>query len=75
VYLPINEAGDAMNQSDETVRSGSGDEERSIESETAARRGVHRENPVVILKRKKKKSNKTKQDKKGKMTQQRITHC
>jgi hypothetical protein len=55
VYLPINEAGDAMNQSDETVRSGSGDEERSIESETAARRGVHRENPVVILKKKKEK--------------------
>lgn len=49
VYLPINEAGDAMNQSDETVRSGSADEERSIESETAARRGVHRENPVVIF--------------------------
>jgi hypothetical protein len=66
VYLPINEAGDAMNQSDETVRSGSGDEERSIESETAARRGVHRENPVVILKKKRKnqiKQNKIKREK------------
>jgi len=52
VYLPINEAGDAMNQSDETVRSGSVVEERSIESETAVRRGVHRENPVVIKKKK-----------------------
>jgi hypothetical protein len=54
VYLPINEAGDATYQSDETVRSGSRDEERPIELEMAARRGVHRENPVVILKKRKK---------------------
>ena len=74
VYLPINEAGDATYQSDETVRSGSRDEERPIELEMAARRGVHRENPVVILKKKKERKQKKTKHKKRKMTA-RITHC
>ena len=66
VYLPINEAGDATYQSDETVRSGSRDEERPIELEMAARRGVHRENPVVIFKKKKKEKKRKQNIKKGK---------